>query len=55
MSLVAFALVAGCHSTAVQTPAAASLYDPSRDLGVLFHDVQLFLHHLYDRFGPLGR
>ena len=35
------ALVAGCYATSAPAPAVATLYDPPRDLGALFHDVQM--------------
>ena len=43
--VVAIAVAAGCSSGSptpdVQTPNSRARYDPSRDLGPLFHDVQV--------------
>jgi alpha,alpha-trehalase len=41
-SLAAIAVLAACQRTPVARPEpAAALYDPPRDLGALFHDIQL--------------
>jgi alpha,alpha-trehalase len=43
VGLVAIALAAGCARAPNETPIAApaAVYDPSRDLGALFHDIQM--------------
>ena len=39
--IVLLALVASCRTSGVPQPSAVALYDPPRDLGALFHDVQV--------------
>ena len=39
--LLLLAVAAGCRGAGIQRPSPKAMYDPSRDLGALFHDVQI--------------